>query len=274
MLEDKLGRYGTSIVTALICCAASAPSVASAEMPASITNTKTITYCASISAPPLVYMKDGKPVGADIDLGDAIAAKLGLKSKWINMPFAGIIPAVLADHCDAIISQLYFKPERLQVLDMVPYMYSQETVIVMADQSPLDEPQQLSGMKVAAVTATNETSLLAQANDDLKKAGKKPINVVTFPDSPAALQQLQFGQVQAYAIPYEVGSFYLATQPGKFKLGAKPYFRVLTDIGINKTHPELRDAISGALTSLEKDGTYTKIFAKWDLSADTLPLGN
>lgn len=255
-------------------CAALAMSSAQADMPKTITSTKTITYCSSISAPPLVYMKAGAPVGADIDLGDAIANKLGLKAKWINMPFSGIIPALLADHCDAIISQLYFKQERLQVLDMIPYMYSHETIIVLAGKPAFDDPHQLSGLKVAAATATNETTLLKEASEDLQKAGKKPINIVTFPDSPSALQQLQFGQVQAYAIPYEVGRYYIDTQPGKFTLGTKPYFKVLTDIGVNKTHPELRDAIAGALVSLQKDGTYTKIFAKWDLSLDTLPIPN
>jgi polar amino acid transport system substrate-binding protein len=72
------------------------------------------------------------PEGADIDIGAELAKRMGLSVKWINVPFAGLVPDLLAGHCDAIISQLYVKPARTAVIDMVPYMNSQETIMELA----------------------------------------------------------------------------------------------------------------------------------------------
>jgi ABC-type amino acid transport substrate-binding protein len=34
-----------------------------------------------------------KPTGSDIDIGNEIAARLGVKVAWNNIPFKGLIPA-------------------------------------------------------------------------------------------------------------------------------------------------------------------------------------
>ena len=71
----------------------------------------TIRYCSDISSPPLEFYKNGTTAtGSDIDLGDAIAKAMRLKPVWVNTAFAGIIPALQAGHCDAIMSQLFDKP--------------------------------------------------------------------------------------------------------------------------------------------------------------------
>lgn len=245
---------------------------ADAALPASIANSKTLTYCSSLTQPPMEFVNaQQKPEGADIELGDQLAQRLGLKSKWVNIPFAGLIPALQAGECNAIISQLFIKPARLQVIDELPYMYSQEIILFKKDSPTVDTLAALSGKKVASVTGTTATVLLQAENDKLKQAGKPLINIIDFPSNTAALQQLQFGQVAAYGVSYEIGRYYNQTAPGEFVTGGAPYFKILTGIGTRKDEPGLRDALQNELAGMIKDGSYAKIFKKWDLASDLLP---
>jgi polar amino acid transport system substrate-binding protein len=255
-------------------CAAGVSSACNAEvttLPASITSTKTITYCSAITLPPMeFYNTEQQPQGVDIELGDLLASRLGLKPKWINMPFAGLVPALLAGHCDAIISQLFIKAARLKVIDQVPYMYSQEDVIMKAGTPKITSLDDLSGQKVATVTGTTATILLQAANADLAKTGKTPINIIMFPENTPALQQVQYGQVAAYGVAYETALYYSNLQPTQFELGAPPYFKVLTGIGVSKDQQGLENALKSTLAGSMKDGTYQAIFKKWNIATDVL----
>ncbi len=241
-------------------------------LPANVVASKTLTVCSAVSLPPMEFFsKDQKPQGVDIDLANALASRLNLKTKIINIPFAGLIPALLAHNCDVIMSQLFIKAPRLKVIDEIPYMYSQEGFILKAGKPKLKSPEDLSGMKAASVTGTTATDLMKAANVKLAAAGKPPINIVLFPDNTPALQQVQFGQVQAYGVAYETALYYAALQPSQFEVGGDPYFKILTGIGVSKDTPGLRDALKAQLGAMMKDGSYAKIFTKWHIAADMLP---
>jgi polar amino acid transport system substrate-binding protein len=241
-------------------------------LPADITASKTITYCSAVNLPPMEFFSAAQqPEGVDIELGDALAQRLGLQARWVNIPFAGLIPALLAGHCDAIMSQLFIKPPRLKVIDEIPYMYSQEGFILKAGAPKLAGPEALSGEKAASVTGTTATDLMNKANVALKAAGKPPITIVMFPENTPALQQVQFGQVAAYGVAYETALYYANLQPSQFEVGGAPYFKILTGIGVAKTEPGLKAALTSALAGLMKDGTYAAIYKKWNLTADMLP---
>ena len=245
---------------------------ASASLPADITATETITYCSSFTLPPLEFFSaTQQPEGSDFDLGNALAKRLGLHAKWVNVPFAGLIPNLLAGHCDVVLSGLFIKPERLKVINEIPYMNAREGFLLKAGAPVLSGPEALSGQKVATVTGTMATELLNQASAALEKDGKKPITVVMFPDNAEALQQVQFGRVAAYGVAYEPAQYYSHLDPSQFELGSPPYFKILTGIGVSKSQPGLEAALTGALHAMMKDGSYAEIFNKWHIDADMLP---
>src|SRR5262249_54040992 len=106
-------------IFALGCMTAGAATTA----PKRIADKGTITYCMDISFPPLESYdpQTNKPVGFDVDLGAALASEMGVKSDFKNITFDGLIPAIQAGQCDAIISGLFDKPKRREVLDFVDY---------------------------------------------------------------------------------------------------------------------------------------------------------
>src|SRR5262249_43159595 len=118
------------------------------KTPASLAQSGKIVYCAAVGAPPLsFYKEDGSLVGMEIDFGNELARRLGVKPEWINVQFDGIIPALQAKHCDAIISGLYDKPKRREVIDFIDYMNSFQTIVVPAgNPKHIGSLADLSGM--------------------------------------------------------------------------------------------------------------------------------
>src|SRR5262249_32167045 len=108
------------LACALVGFALHAASAAEVAPPASIASAGKIVYCSDISGPPLGYFdENNNPIGSDIDLGKEIAKRMGVTAEFANTPFDGIIPALEAKHCDAILSQLFCKPKHPKVVTFV-----------------------------------------------------------------------------------------------------------------------------------------------------------
>lgn len=278
MIIDYLKRTGTpAVLSGLLIAFAAAPLVsaraASVTPPANLQKKGVITYCSDIASPPLEYYdSNNQPTGSDVDIGNAIAQRMGLKAKWVNVPFAGIIPALLAGHCDAILSQLFDKPARRKVLDFVDYMDSSEAILVAyGNPHHIQDLADLSGLKVAVENGTTVRTLLEEENKKLAQEGKKEMNIVVFPRDTDALEQLKIAQVDAYGTTLESAAYYIKTAPNTFAVAGKPFHRILTGIGVRKDEKALTQAISQSLDEMRKDGTYMKILKKWNLEGDALP---
>ncbi len=279
---------GSSRRWALICAAsfaavlagAVAAASASSHRPAARANLSlgplvqsgTIHYCSDISSPPLEFYKNGtQATGSDIAIGNAIAARLGVKPVWVNTAFAGIIPALQAGHCDAIISQLFDKPARRKVVNFVDYMYSSEAVLVRkGNPLHISGIGDLCGHTVAAETGTTVTDYLSQASATCKAKGKAAINVETFLRDSDAIEQLSLGHVDAYGTTLETGAYDMTQRKGLFQFAGGAFGQILTGIATRKNDPQLHAAIASAFAQIQKNGTYKSIMTQWNLAADML----
>ena len=91
----------------------------SIETPTQLVNDGFLTYGVAATFPPFEYKQGDKLVGFDIEFGEAIAEKLGLKTRVLNMEFKGLIPALQGKRIDIINSAMYIKPERAEQVDFV-----------------------------------------------------------------------------------------------------------------------------------------------------------
>jgi polar amino acid transport system substrate-binding protein len=231
-----------------------------------------LQFCSDISTPPLESYGPGhKPQGSDIDIGTEIAKRLGLTPVWKNTAFAGIIPALTARNCDAVLSQLFDKPERRKVVDFVDYMKSGQALLVpKGNPAGVNGLDSLCGKKVAAETGTTIADLLRAQTKKCKGAGKPDITVRLFLRDSDALQQLGLKQVDVYGTTTETVSFVSKQQGGKFVVAGEPFGEILCGIATRKGNTPLHDAIAKAFSSMQTDGTYSRILAKWGLQLDEL----
>ena len=103
MLRDKSGkalvlarastRTARRIFLASGMALPAASSAADVAAPKRIAAAGKIVYCSDMTGPPLEFLDENtKPVGSDIDLGDEIAKRFGVKVEWNNIPFNGLVP--------------------------------------------------------------------------------------------------------------------------------------------------------------------------------------
>ena len=251
-----------------------AKTTAAVKVPASaLGQAGAIRYCSDISSPPLEFYVNGQqPAGSDIELGNAIAHELGLRPVWVNTAFAGIIPALQAGHCDAILSQLFDKPARRAVVNFVDYMNSSEAVLVRkGNPRHVTGVAGLCGLNVAAETGTTVTDYLAQQSKACVAHGKKPIAVQTFLRDSDALNQLALGHVDAYGTTVETGGYDMSRNSGMFQIAGPPFGQILTGIATSKQNAALHRGIAAAFAALQRNGSYQKIMTKWGLKLDLLP---
>ena len=275
--EPIAGRCARRTLCGLLAAVAlglSIPASQAAEVapPSDIASAGKIVYCSDISGPPLGYFdENNKPIGSDIDLGTEIAKRMGVAAEFSNTPFDGIIPALQAKHCDAILSQLFDKPKRREVVDFVDYMYSSEALLVhKGNPRNIHGLDDLSGVKIAVENGTTIQSLIEEQNKKFAAAGKPPANIVVYPKDSDALQALQINQVDVYGTTLESAAYFMQKASNVFDVGGDPFAKILTGIAVRKNDSELKAAIQKAFDNIKTDGTYMQILTKWHLEGDKL----
>jgi polar amino acid transport system substrate-binding protein len=227
--------------------------------PPAILQAGTLKICApNDGTPPSVYHDEtGALVGSEVDLGKAIAAKLGLKPDFVESAFAAVIPTLQAKQCDVIMAQLYIKPEREKVVDFVPYVYS-GTGIAVSKESPANitgMDDSLCGKKVMVAVGTTAESLSAEQSEKCTAAGKPGIDI-----------NRNNGQVDAFLDTAETLGYYATKTGARIQLAGQPFGTIKIGAATLKGNTELHNAIQQALNELETDGTYAKILDQWGQS--------
>lgn len=82
---------------------------------------------------PYEYYQDGKIVGIDADMAQAIADKLGMELEIVDMDFDAIINAVQSGKADIGVAGMTVTEDRLQNIDFTDaYAKAKQVIIVRA----------------------------------------------------------------------------------------------------------------------------------------------
>jgi len=243
------------------------------EIPKAIKDAGVLKLSINATYPPMEYKdtETGAFKGLDIDLVDALAAKLGLKVERTDGLFAQLTPALNTGRTDFILSGMTDTPQRRETMDFVNYMRAGAMFYVLTS-STIKDPIELCGKKIATIRSTTYPGQVKDWSDEnCVKAGKGPIEVVGTESSPDARLQLKQGRVDAAVQGGETIPFTSQQEGGVYRVIGKPLTVVYYGAAFRKTDTAFRDAVADALQELVKDGTYGKIFAKWELSDSALP---
>ena len=213
---------------------------------------------------PSEFKQNGKIVGFDVDLGDAIAKKLGLTAQFEESKFDAILPA-LGSRYEIGMSSFTDNPAREKVVDFVTY-FSAGTQ--WASKDPNFNPDNACGKKVAVQTGT------VQATDDLparqKKCAGNAIQVQQYDAQDEATNSVVLGKADAVLADSPVMAGAVKKVGGDLKLVGDVYDSAPYGIAVPKTAGTTKDAILGAVKALMADGTYKAVLDKWGVSGGTI----
>ena len=238
------------------------------EAPASIKSSGKLVFCSDITYPPEESYKQGTttPEGSDIDIGTYIANKMGVKARFDNTGFDGIIAALLAKKCDLIISGMNDTPERRKQVAFVDYLkVGQSFMVRKGNPKHIEGIKDLAGKSASVETGTTNKDFLDAQSKKLQSQGLKPIKVVTFPKDTDAANALKTGKVDAYFGDSPVVAYYVQTDPASFGVGGNPTVVNPIPIGIalRKSDTALQTAVRQAVRAMYDDGTIDKILKRW-----------
>jgi len=211
-----------------------------------------------IGYPPMEYYgPDGKtPVGLDVEMGKAIADKMGLAVEYVDTAWDGIFAGVETNRYDCIMSSVTITPERLAAHNFSkPYIGNSIAIVTLKNSAVKPRsPQELNGLGVSYQAETTSKFFMAKlAEDGLKYIPFEYDKVMN------CFDELLLGRVDVIVTDSVVALDYTTVPNSRFEmtwLGEPDEF---FGICIKKGNDALTEAIDKALDELFEDGTMRRI---------------
>jgi polar amino acid transport system substrate-binding protein len=238
---------------------------AAALLPAKIATAGKLVIATSPNYAPNEFKDNaGKPIGWAIEVGDAIAAKLGLKAEYQVARFENIIPGIVGGKIDVGESSFTDTVVREKKVDFVNY-YVAGIQWASAIGKTVD-PNNACGLKVAVQATTyQDTVELPAKSATCVKAGKPAIQKVSLDTQDAAANAVALGQADAFSADSPVTLYGLVQLKGKLQTAGKTFEAAPYGMAVAK-NSGMAKAVQAALQSMVDDGSYGKILGKWGVS--------
>lgn len=257
-----------------------------ALLPADIRDAGVLNVGNSPVYPPMSYLPEDEEdesarIGFDIDLGTAIAERLGLEVNWITQPYEQYIPSLATGRIDIIHSAMQDLEERRETVDFVDYYTTGPQLFTMADRAgDFTTETDVCGSSVVVDSgdAGYRDAIADFSETECAAAGLEPVEEILADSTADALLQLDQGRAAASIRGAESIRYVVNEQePGTYALIGSPIAEIPVGIGVDKENTELRDAIAAALGELMADGTYAEIGETWglaDILRDTVTIND
>lgn len=197
--------------------------------------------------------------GFDVEIAQALCAKMNAQCEIVAQDWDGIIPGLLSNKYDAIVASMSITEERKQKVAFTNPYYSNYLRFVAAKGSGLTAtPEGLKGKNLGAQRAT----IAAQHLED---NFRRSANVKVYDTQEAAYLDLKSGRIDALLSDIYPAHDWMA-QPGNEGyefIGESIDIDDKIGIAVRKGDQALQAKINDAIKAIRADGTYQKINAKY-----------
>lgn len=236
-----------------------------AGLPDKVKNAGKLVVGVNVPYPPNEFKKDGKLVGFDVDLMNAVAQVLGVTAEYVESDFDKIIPAIQAGTYDVGMSSFTDKKERETQVDFTTYF---KAGVQWAQQAgkPID-PNDACGKKVAVQSTTfEETEEVPAKSAACVAAGKPPIEILKYDAQDDAANALAVGKADAMSADSPVTNYAIKQSGGKLEK-AGPEFEAEPYGWPSAKGGPLAPVLQKAMQKLIDDGTAKTIATNWGVEA-------
>jgi polar amino acid transport system substrate-binding protein len=208
----------------------------------------------------------GNLTGFDIDLVDAVAAKLGLKPQFVTQDFSSLLASVNNRQFDMAAASIAITKVREQLVDFTDGYLVGYLGVMVPPGSGVTSRTSLAGKRVAVMQGTIE--------DTYASTYIPGAQIVRFPDANSAFLALQDHSVAGYFNDYVVDQSYQ-------KQYASMHLQIPVKVAalnlpagwaVHKGNTKLADALNNALKQVVADGTWTRLYKKYFPTVPLTPL--
>ena len=210
--------------------------------------------------PPYEMTDDnGKFIGIDVEVAQAIADKLGLELEIDNMEFTAALEAAQKGKADMVMAGVTVTPDREMVMDFSNSYATGIQVVIVPENSDIKTPDDLEGKKIGTQMGT--TGYL-YCSDTPENGGFGEENVVAYDNGITAVQALLKGQIDCIVIDNAPAQAFVKENAG-LKILETEFAVENYAIGFTKGNTALKEAVNKALAELIADGTIKQIVDKY-----------
>lgn len=212
---------------------------------------------------PFIYKtSDGELTGLDVEIGNAICEKLNATCVWVEQDWDGIIPGLLGNRYDGIVSSMTITEDRRRVIEFSDPYYAIPAGFVGKLDAGLSDDETLAGKTIGVLRGSTHASFIINERPD--------VTVREYPSQDEVWLDLAAGRIDASFVN-QIAALegFLSTESGEgFGLFGEPY----TDpavagsgmgVGLRQADTELREMINGAIKEIYADGTFRELNAKY-----------
>ncbi len=204
--------------------------------------------------------KNGRFVGFDVDMAKEMAKAMGVKFVPVNTAWDGIIPALLSNKFDIIMSGMTVTQERnLKVLFADPYIIVGQTILL--NKKHEGEVKSYKDLNDAKYTVTSK---LGTTGEQAVKRYIPKAKYKSFETETEAFLEVLNDKADAYV--YDLPNcVYQYAQQGKGKVVFldEPFTYEPLAWAINKGDPDFLNWLNNFLRQVKNDGRYERIYNKW-----------
>lgn len=215
--------------------------------------------------PPFNYLDaNGHLQGFDVDMAEALCTAMDVKCTLVIQDWDHMIPGLLADKYDAIVSSMSMSAERREKVAFTQRYYDGPSIFITPKTSEMRvfSPDALAGKRVGVALATSQ---LAYITDRYPAS-----DIVVFDSSPDLYKGIAGGEVDVIfedkLAAFDWLSNTKAGQCCEFRgddIKDATYFGDGAGIALRKEDAALLAKFDAALEKIAQDGTYNMINAKY-----------
>jgi polar amino acid transport system substrate-binding protein len=239
------------------------------KVPAAIkADGKIIVGTDSTYAPSEFLAADGKTIqGFDVDVFNAVAAKLGLKAEFQTASFDAIIPGVGSGKYEIGVSSFTINPERKAAANMVSYFEAGTQWATKSGNPSAVDVENACGKKIAVQKSTVQVDDLTKRSKACTDASKPAIKIDQYASQADATSAVVTGKDDAVLADSPVMAYAVEQTAGKLELLGDIYDSAPYGYVVKKDQADFAALLAEALNAIIADGSYKTALEKWGVEA-------
>ncbi|MES2214427.1 MAG: ABC transporter substrate-binding protein [Pseudomonadota bacterium] len=214
-----------------------------------------LVVAVSADNPPYEFIQDGKIVGLDIDVINAVGRALDTKIIIKNLDFPGLFPALSSNNVDLVISAISVTPAREEYFNFSD-VYAKSSIGLLYKDDNIKSVADLAGKKIGAPLGTT----WEQAAKEI--AAKMPGTMVrSLSNNLVLVEELKSGSIDAFITESAQIEKFIHYNP---ELKSLPLPEYTSEFAIVlPKNSALTESINKALETLRSEGELDVITKHW-----------
>lgn len=204
--------------------------------------------------------KKGEIIGFDVDMAKRMAKAMEVELELVSTAWDGIIPALLTDKFDIIMSGMTLTQQRNMSINFAqPYIIIGQSALVAKKHEgtigyykDLNDPKYTVGSKLGTTGEQATKRLIGNAN------------YISYETEQEGVMELLNGKIDAFIYDLPFNAIANAEKGGgKIYHLNEPFTYEPLAWAVKKGDPDFLNWLNNFMFQIKNDGTYERIFKKW-----------